>query len=238
MTAVSVVIPWRDGCPHRRHALTLVYSWWASQYPAWPVAVSPDTGTGLWRKAVAVHRAVQHVPDTDVLVVADADVIPYQVGDAAAAVAAGAPWACPFHTVRRLTRFATAALDRPPTASTAAGLATQTVYRGFPGGGCVVLPAATWRQIPLDPRFAGWGHEDLSWALALSALAGAPWRGRAQAVHLWHPPAPRQSRAVGSPASHALWTRYRTAVTRPMMAALVGEAVDALAAGDILTTSR
>lgn len=227
MTArVAVVIPFRGGCPHRQRDLQLVVRWWGEQYPTWQLIVATDD-TGPWRKAVAVAHGVQETA-ADVLVVADADLVPYGVGEAVAAVGRGAPWACPFHAVARLTESSTSALTAAPAEADLSSLVTQVVYRGYPGGGCVVLPAETWRRVPLDPRFAGWGHEDLSWSLALSALAGSPWRGRHSAAHLWHPPAPRESRARGSADSYALWGRYRAAASRPLMAGLVAEARDAL----------
>lgn len=231
MPSVAVVIPFRGGCPHRQQALELVVRWWGEQYPAWRLIVATDGTGGPWRKAVAVAHGVQEA-DADVLVVADADVVPYGVGEAVAALGRGAPWAFPFRTVHRLTEPATNALadaGTPPVESQLNSYARQVHYVGKPGGGCVALPAKTWRRVPMDPRFAGWGHEDLSWALALSALAGAPWRGNRPAAHLWHPKAPRIRADVGSAENLALWTRYRTAASRPLMAGLVAEARDALA---------
>jgi hypothetical protein len=89
-----------------------------------------------------------------------------------------------------------------------------------------VLTRETYEQVPLDRRFAGWGQEDESWALALTCLTGAPWRGDAPLWHLWHPPQDRASRRWGSGASRALWARYCQAAADPdAMRALLAEGV-------------
>jgi hypothetical protein len=205
----------------------MVAAWWHGQYPEWPVMVAAHDD-GPWRKAVAIERGVRAV-DADVLVVTDADLVPYGAGEAVAAVLAGAPWAAPMRGIYRLTEAATATLTTPPAVTDLRPWQIERKYAAKLGGGCVVLPAQTWRRVPMDPRFGGWLCEDLSWALALSALAGGPWRGQQSAVHLWHPRAECEDRRIGSAANNALWTRYRCAVTRPLMQALVGEAIEALA---------
>jgi hypothetical protein len=48
--------------------------------------------------------------------------------------------------------------------------------------------------------------------MALEALAGSCVRGRDPLYHLWHPPAPRDSRRIGSDANAALERRYIVAM--------------------------
>lgn len=177
---------------------------------------------GPWRKADAVDQAASQT-DADLLVVADADCLCEGVHDAIAAVEAGAPWAIPHGLVHRLDQPATEALYA--TGQPGPGR-VQRPYRGFAGGGIVVLLRTTLTMVPMDPRFAGWGCEDSSWALALETLTGRPWRGGADLLHLWHPPAPRQMRRWGSDESRALEIRYRMAARagRRAMANLLAEA--------------
>jgi hypothetical protein len=100
----------------------------------------------------------------------------------------------------------------------------QRPYRGYRGGGFVVAPRKTLIDIPIDPRFVGWGHEDSAWAWALMTLAGNPWRGTAPLVHLWHPPQERPSRRHGSAQSMELERRYQAAFEKPeAMSELIGE---------------
>jgi len=222
-TDVAVVIPWRDGCPHRRDALRWVTGRWAAEHPAWPVVIGtcPD---GPWVKAAAVTDAMTHT-SAEVVVVTDADV--WCDGIPAAVNAADSHgWAVPHLLVHRLDRDATNALT--------AGLGDtggrdQHPYAGYEGGGIVVLRRDAWQEAPLDPRFTGWGQEDEAWAIALRTLVGPPWRGTHDLIHLWHPPQDRLNRAVGSRDSIRLLRRYVDAHgDRAAMSALIEEATSAV----------
>lgn len=218
--SVAVLVPWRpDGGP-RQTVWAWARSWWASTHPDWHIVTGacPD---GPWSKGAAVADALRQT-DADVLVVADADVVTDGISTAVDEVLAGrARWAMPHQLVRRLTEQATqavlagGALEGQPTAET---------HPGMPGGGIVVLRRDVLEGVPMDPQFTGWGQEDQAWALALTTLAGPMWRGRADLVHLWHPPAPRRSRAVGSVESLARYRRYQAASgQQSQMRALVAE---------------
>ncbi|MEU3945457.1 hypothetical protein [Streptomyces sp. NPDC029526] len=217
--SVAVLVPWRpDGGPRQT-----VWAWVRRQWARWPdwqvvTGACPD---GPWSKGAAVADALAQT-DADVLVVADADVWTLGTPAAVNRVASGrARWAMPHQLVRRLTPEATqvvlggARLEGQPTAET---------HPGMPGGGIVVLAREVLEGVPMDPHFTGWGQEDQAWALALETLAGPMWRGTADLFHLWHPPAPRRSRAVGSAASLARYRRYQAASGQAaQMRALVAE---------------
>lgn len=239
---VWVVIPWRAGCEYRQRAYDTVLQWWATNYPDWPVVVGEwPEAMGPWRKGCAVRAAGVHPGPDDVVIVSDADVIPVGIGKAVEAVGPfgwgkpSARWAMPFRMVYRLTepgtRLAAAGsidLTKPPSRDVA-GLVEES-YVGSAGGGVVVLRGEVFNDIPIDPRFAGYGQEDLSWSLALHRLVGAPVMRSDPLWHLWHPPQPRMrrgatvSRGVGSEEGLWLWQRYRTASTPTAMRALIGEA--------------
>jgi hypothetical protein len=223
---VSVLIPFTSDEPWRVRARDHVVAWYRSQ----GYDLVEGTCPGPWRKAVAVADATRRSTG-EILVVADADCLCVGVGQAvaaveggAAAVEGGAPWGIPHRLVHRLDEAATAAVYDGATAESTGGRA-QRPYQGFAGGGIVVLPRSTYLDVPLDPRFEGFGQEDESWALALTTLCGTAWRGTAPLWHLHHPPAPRLSRGVGSPASRQLLGRYVRAARagRPAMRALLDE---------------
>lgn len=229
MSGVSVVIPWRPGCPHRQAALEWVLRSYRDRHPDWQIVVGAAP-PGPWCKATAVAAAVARA-DGDVLVVADADVWCRDAADAVAAVQRGrAAWAIPHRLVHRLTPDATAtvlggrwdlddAINRPGLSHLA-----ERPYVGIPGGGLVVLPRSLWEDVPLDPRFRGWGGEDHAWGYALACLHGRPWRGRAPLWHLWHPPQPRLTRQIGSLESDGLRRRYAGArLDSAQMRALIEE---------------
>lgn len=223
---VSVLAPYRPDGGARDEAWRWVRRWWACEHPTWQVVEGRCDG-GPWRKAAAVADALSRA-DGDLLVIADADVICPGVRDAVAAIVQLGPrWAIPHQQVLRLSREATALVHAgrtPEYAVKAAGL-DRPAYTGVKGGGMVVLPRRLYQRAPLDPRFQGWGEEDLAWGLTLTCMAGAqPWRGTAPLYHLWHPAAPRLNAHVGNPANHALHVRYQYASRDPAgMAALIAE---------------
>jgi hypothetical protein len=202
---VETLIPWGGSDPHRIRLLGDVLGH----------HISPRLATGSvepWIKALAVMPAVQE-SDADIIVLADADVTCRGIPEAIDAVGHGAPWAIPHLLVHRLDEH---------------GLPYET-YPGIEGGGILVAPRETLLEIPLDPRFVGWGQEDESHGVALHALAGKPWRGTEDLLHRYHPPQERMSRTRGSHESWVLRRRYLKARQDPdAMRALVQEAHDAL----------
>lgn len=223
--SVTVIVPWRDvGCPWRSRALDLVVDIWG-RWGA-PVVVAKDDGAGGWVKARPVRAAVARAPD-GVVVVADADVVLDEPGGAIRVVAAWAAWAVPHGLVARLTPAATERCFGGGWPSVGYGL-DEPLYQGVTGGGIVVARRDVLLDCPPDPRFEGWGGEDIAWGQALTCLYGQPWRGSGLLYHLWHPAQPRQSRSKGSAASQALAARYRQArASRTAMRQLVDETREA-----------
>lgn len=227
----TVIIPWRAGDAHREAALNRVTDWWRETHPDWDVRIGDYPSTmGGWCKSLAVISAGP-IEDDEIVVMSDADVICEQVDMAIKVITSGRHlWAMPHRTVYRLTEHATASvIDKswwPTSVPTQRQLQPFILrsYAGYPGGGLVVLTGKVLNRIPMDPRFIGWGQEDHSWSLALSALAGAPWRGRGSLWHLWHPPSQRAYPGIGSPDGLSLWHRYRSAANSQAMGDLVSEA--------------
>ena len=204
MPTVEVIIPWLPGCPYRTRALGYV-----TTRHTHPFTVAH--GSTPWVKANAVMPAVAR-STADIVVVSDADVW-CDPTEAIEAVRAGAPWAKPHRNVYRLNAEGTEAFyegadyrDLP---------LDREVYRGIAGGGMVVAKRTTLLDIPLDPRFVGWGQEDESWALALHTVAGMAYLGEEDLIHLWHPPQPRLSSRKGSRENWNLMRRYVTARRDP-----------------------
>lgn len=200
---VEVIVPWRPGCPHRQRA----WDWVRTAHEGnWPVTEAP--GPAPWCKAAAVTPAVE-ASNADIIVIADADVwcddIPRHV-----AKVAQCGWVIPHRDVYRLTEAGT---DEFVSHGKTDG--HDTPYLGIPGGGIVIIERALYLEVPLDPRFVGWGGEDQAWGYALRTLAGKPPRGRAPLIHLWHPPQDRKNRRVGSDANERLRRRYQARRSNP-----------------------
>lgn len=220
--SVDVLVPWAPGCPHREAALAYISQQWKTLAPEYPVILGRAPAEP-WCKANAVADALSR-STAEVLVISDADVWTDGAWAAIQRVQEGAPWAIPHGDVHRLTESVTSLViscNAPPWQ----GLATaERPYKGFEGGGIVVLRRNVYEAAPLDHRFRGWGQEDESWALALRTLHGEPWRGDAPLFHLWHPPQSRESRRYGSAAGRALYESYQAANGRPdAMRALLRE---------------
>lgn len=229
---VDVLIPWYDqpGVDDRKRVLEFVLNWWHKRHPRWNVIVgSMGSDEGPWRKGLAVRRALQK-SSSEIVVVADADVVcdgVEQACDEVQALRTG--WAVPHRLVYRMTEDATGMLigdgRYPPLV--APGVVSPDfgeIYSGKAGGGLVVLPRLMLDEVPIDARFAGWGQEDLSWGRALTMIGGHPWRGLAPLLHLWHQPQDRISRGVGSVDNYDLWQQYQQCGNMPAMLDLVDHA--------------
>lgn len=229
--ATAVLIPWRPGCPHREAAV----AWVMSRYWSMGLHVVLAETDGPWCKAAAIAAGLEETT-ADRLLIADADVW-CDPSDALSALDSHA-WAVPHRWVHRLTLDATSAVlgGYRGTFRPEVDLECRP-YRGVTGGGVVAIRRDTYRQVPLDPRFVGWGGEDHAWGIALHHLAGKPWNGTADLIHLWHPPQPDTAPVRGPRAkvkvpidtNRNLYDRYRHAKpSRARMDALVGEAREAL----------
>lgn len=201
----TVIIPWRGGDRHRERALHWVRGSYKARLPNVRVHVA-QLDDGPWCKARAVMPAVRRAED-GLVIVADADVWTDGLQRAMSAVVCGAAsWAVPHLMVKRLSIDGTDRLLRG--GSPQASDLDQRPYQGVYGGGIVVAHRKTLLDVPLDPRFTGWGQEDQSWGQALLAIEGPAWRGDADLWHLWHPPPQRMSRIRGSQEGWALRRRY------------------------------
>lgn len=222
---VSVLVPWTPGCPWRERAWAWVSEKYSATFPDWELVIGDGATSAGYSRSRAILDAAAKAAG-DVLVIADADVW-CDPGPAVDQVA-DAGWAIPHELVHRLSPDST---DLVLAGADWRGLPLSTdnsqdrrPYRGHPTGTLVVVRRDVLVDVPPDRRFVGWGHEDDAWACALRTLVGAPWRGRDDLVHLWHPPQPRVSRRVGSNESAALMARYRRARLRPArMRALLEE---------------
>ena len=203
----EIVIPWQPSDEHRGRAFDWVYDRLSETYPEYPIRLgSCRTDEPFNRSAAIVDAALRSGADT--LIVHDADVLlSGDLREAVSYVELTSHWAVPHTHLRRLDAEATEqvydgaalgphlALDEPP-------------YVGNPTGTLVVLPRLMVLDIPPDVRFKGWGQEDEAWGAALKRLAGIAWRGPYDLYHLWHPPAERRDRLVGSDAGEGLRGEY------------------------------
>jgi len=228
---VAVVLPYRHDTDQRGMVMRWTVRWWRANLPDWALTVGGLASDEPWSKGRAVEHLVTHfVADADVLVVADADVVPEKLALAAAvsSAAQGLP-AMPHGDVWRLTEaqtVATLASDVVDPRCFHPDTLEEPPYPGVTGGGCVAVRRDAYDLCPLDPRFVGWGGEDHAWGWALRATFGKVARHDGSPLwHLWHPPQARPSRQSGGPESQRLRARYHRARRRPpAMRQLLAEA--------------
>lgn len=225
--SVAVLIPYMpNGCAWRTAAHVWILDRYRREHPTWDVIVAGCDPP--WSKGRAVTTARAQT-DADVLVVADADsfVNSRRLGEAVAR-ARVAPWVIPFETVRRLNSAVTQDLLSwssehpvavPPIPD---GRLDRPEYLGIRGGGIVVARADVYDAVPLDPRFEGWGGEDLSWGRALDTIVGQGDRLDGALWHLWHPPELAGKNPSFTGDADRLVRRYRAATGNVrMMRALI-----------------
>lgn len=228
--SVAVVIPFRSTEPHRLAALR----WVCLQYNAlgWNVYVKSDGKDEgePWCKPIAVHRGIQLLdgvngPNAEVIVVADGDVWADRVAEAVQWVLDGrSEWSVPGYLCKRLTQESTQrVLDGEPFSHR---LMQQRRHRFVVGGGITIVRRSAYDIAPMDPRFVGWGGEDIAWGWALRTLVGEPKRFSGWEWHLWHPPQPDEGQASWE--TNELAMEYRNALGSPMMQDLIDTAKELL----------
>ncbi len=186
---VAVLVPLDDDTDGKRACVWAhLADRWAAEHPTWRI-VTGRAPAGRWSKGGAFAEARSAAGDVDVIVATDADVFcdPAALREAVDLVASGeAAWTVPYSRVVRYSQGSTAdilngstprshAYERPP-------------YPGQPGGGIVVVTAQDWDRVGgIDPRFVGWGGEDIALGLALDTLVGEHRRLPGTLAHLFHP---------------------------------------------------
>lgn len=224
---ISVLVPYRAGCPHRERSWAFIQACYKAVHPDWEI-VTGTCAEGPFNRSQAILDAAGKASG-DVFVVADSDVWcdPQLAVDEVARVG----WAIPHLYIHRLSEEGTNAVlagadwhDQPLSQD---NLQDSRPYKGHETGTLFVILRDVLFEVPPDVRFVGWGQEDSAHSAALNTLVGKPWRGTDDLVHLWHPAQPRRSRIVGNEASKALLARYKSARRSPeLMRALIDEVSD------------
>lgn len=190
----TVIVPYRFTDQYRRRAFEWVCDWWSTR----GIPVLVGTCDGDWSKGAAVDSVRSQVK-TDGLIIADCDVVIARelLAVAKGAVRSGAPWVMPHGRVIRLSRGESHRVYR--VGDTVLSSAHESRWAP-PGGGMVILTTAAYDTVGgIDPRFVGWGGEDISFARALDTLVGLGVRFGGILWHLYHP---RTARRPGNRASH------------------------------------
>jgi len=216
---VTVVVPVaRDGAERDQ-----AWAFCRGRYPDGWTIIEAEPPPGPWSKGEHVNEALR-AAGGDVVIVADCDVwVEACYLETAAGAALRRPWVIPHGIVYRLSAHQTRwEIGRPATVPRP--IHTRS-HRGPAGGGIVVARPEAWDAVRgYDPRFVGWGGEDISLARAFDTLAGRGVCLQAPLWHFWHRPLPRAPGRRAHAANEALAARYADADGDPAaMSALVAE---------------
>ena len=226
LPSVDVIVPYQATGSLRAANLHRLLGHWRSSFPRYDVQVGQIPADVPWCKADAISEALART-EGDILVIADADVWldPEYVRRAVRLVNhRRAPWVVPHRMVHRLAAEPSAAW-RPDT-NGLLGPVERRPYIGVPGGGMFVVRREDYVEVPMDPRFRGWGGQDIAWAHAADTLIGKHRRLHGTLIHLHHEVQPTKADQPSRHANDALMRRYATARDRrAVMRRLVQEPV-------------
>lgn len=192
MASVSVIVPYGGSDPDRERALRLVLDFYYWNFPAWQVHVArqdaADSYTFSRARAVNIGAALT---SSHLLIVNDADSLcaPGQVLSAVRLALAEPGLVRAYTRYRRLSKAGTAVCDGYWDALRASDTMVEWQQEPAFAHGCAVIQRSCFEDVGgYDPKFTGWGYEDM----ALEAVTSAHWPDRrvpGDLVHLWHPAA-------------------------------------------------
>ena len=225
---VEVIVPYWGTDPHRRASL----KWVTGMLTAQGLPTTVARRRKSVPKAAALWPAIKR-SDADILVLHDADCWCDGLTESIETIASGEfVWGRPHRDVVRLSEASTAFYCEHHALPNRREISyDRTPYKGVTGGGVVIARTEVLLDCAMDPRFDGWGQEDMALGNAIWTLYGPPLIGDADLIHLYHEPAPRIDHMWGTEANKTLYTRYHHATTdRSEMLQLVAEAHQALEA--------
>jgi hypothetical protein len=185
--STAVVLAYRDsGCPHRQAAYRYVTDHVWRGFSEVRVC---DSGSAPFSRGGSFNQGAERSA-ADVLVFSDADVVPggMELAAAIATAADSGATVYPYTEYVRLSPKGTdvviarewlghdnANFDWPdPVTNSVGGIFVVRRDSYLSVGGC-------------DPRFVGWGFEDVAWSATSATLLGDHARIAGDLLHLWHP---------------------------------------------------
>lgn len=210
---ISILIPFQSDDPVRLRTFDWLYRYWSFQLPDAEIVVGHDWESQHhwywpWRKpfskAVAVNDAFRR-SHGDIIAIVDADA--YLPGEILTHCAERIRmalrsdvhlWFVPYRSLYRLTPEASRLilqsspgdplqLPTPPPPVDVEGT-DGSGHGHFFGALAQVMPRRAFETVGgMDPRFRGWGSEDVAFLKALDVLWGRHSKTSNDVLHLWHP---------------------------------------------------
>lgn len=229
---ISLLVPWRASEPIRTENWNWIRRRWENNYPEAEIVIGNDEGMPF-SKTSAVNDAYSR-SSGDILVVADADswVEPHHLNKAIRYAGARDSLVMPWWRAFRLTEGdSRILLESEPTRMVTNQMKLNMVDPNPSPSTAAMVYVISRKAFEMvggmDPRFRGWGSEDVCFALACGTMLGTKYL-LGEVYSLWHP-RPRESGArvweQDIPRNNrALARRYRSCINKPLrMAELCSE---------------
>lgn len=184
--SVAILVPRRADGGRRDELWSWVRDRWERERPDWPI-FEGHHDDGPFNRSAAINAAAEAAGDWTVAIIADGDTFA-GTSQAEAAVEAADSTGKIVFGYHRYCYLSRAGSDR--------------VMAGYAGSwerfiewshlnacsGMVVVARRLWDKVGgFDPKFVGWGEEDIAFSMACQALAGDHLRVSGDVWHLWHP---------------------------------------------------
>jgi hypothetical protein len=243
MTGRTVIlVPRRAGIPDRDRLWDFARSWWANDFPGWPI-MEGNHDVGPFNRSAALNAAAAAAGDWDTAVIIDADVLadPDTVRTAVDVAAATGRMVLAYHERIHLSPKGTEKVLAGFTGNwRAAGMVQRTYLDSC--SSAVVVARSLWDEVGgFDELFSGWGWEDVAFRIACETISGKPMvRLAADLYHLHHRVSHENNqRADTFQANRARGDRYRAAHwDAAAVRALIAEQTAAVAAPVELGATR
>ena len=222
--SVSVVIPWALA-PGRAHGLQLVLGFYAHEFPGWELIVADDrsptyaSGRAANAGALAASGEILVRNDGDSLVPAA------QVARAVSLARAEPGVVKAYRRYRRLSGVASRACSSYRDVLEADGSAIEWEMFEAQSHGVMAVRRECFLEVGgYDPRFQGWGYDDIAFDVAAGRWSSR--RVDGDLFHIWHPPDPATDADDPDHAANlALFDRYSRATDElEVLAAIRAEA--------------
>jgi hypothetical protein len=213
---ISLLVPFRASAdsPHRTRLWQWLEQYWRYELPDAEVVIG-RSDRPIFAKTEAVNDAASRAKGR-IFVIMDSDA--YLGGDqilyCARAIEEAARrginrWYIPYRRLYRLTEASTEMVlnsdpkwplkfTHPPVLGDVESTATA-MYGHHYGAMCQIMPREAFELVgQMDPRFAGWGGEDVAFVRAVDTLFGKHKTLNSVILHLWHP-------SIGTNATNKMW---------------------------------
>jgi len=202
---ISFLVPFRPNkaTPHRSRIWNWLRRYWRHELPEAEIVVGHSCGE-VFSKSEAINDAASRAKgDIFVIIDSDAYLSANVILRCAAAIEAGKAnghnvWFMPYRHLYRLTEVATEKVltsspyhpyqfPLPPNSEDVEST-IGSEYGHYFGAMVQIMPREAFEAVGCwDPRFVGWGGEDVSFLLAVDTLWGKHKSVDASVFHLWHP---------------------------------------------------